>query len=128
MQNQAVQAYQQMGQQTVAPRDLEANLLSKAASRFQRIRNDWDGLNHELSEALLFNRKLWSVFLSSAIDEESQLPLELRQQVANLGVFVMCQTMELQVLPQAEKLDALININRELASGLRERPAVQAAE
>lgn len=117
-----------MGQQTVAPRDLEANLLSKAASRFQRIRNDWDGLNHELSEALLFNRKLWSVFLSSAIDEESQLPLELRQQVANLGVFVMCQTMELQVLPQAEKLDALININRELASGLRERPAVQAAE
>ena len=42
MQNQAVQAYQQVSRQTVPPRDLEANLLSTAAAHFQRIRNDWE--------------------------------------------------------------------------------------
>ena len=57
MQNQAVQAYQQAARQTVAPRDLEANLLSTAAAHFQRIRNDWELLASELPVALKFNRR-----------------------------------------------------------------------
>jgi len=119
MQNQAVEAYQQAARQTVPPRDLEANLLSKAAAHFQRIRNDWDGLSDELQTALVFNRKLWTVFLTSVTDEESQLPLAVRQNIANLGVFVLSQTAELQVDPVPEKLDILVKINRELAAGLR---------
>ncbi len=119
MQNQAVQAYQQAARQTVAPRDLEANLLSTAAGHFQRIRDDWDLLWSELPTALKFNRKLWTVFLTSVIDEESQLPQALRQNIANLGVFVLTQTAELQVAPAPEKLDILVKINRELAAGLR---------
>ena len=51
MQNQAVQAYQRVGRQTVAPRDLEANLLSAAAAHFQRIREDWELLASELELA-----------------------------------------------------------------------------
>ncbi len=119
MQNQAVQAYQQAARQTVAPRDLEANLLSTAAAHFQRIRDDWDLLWAELPTALKFNRKLWTVFLTSVIDEESQLPQALRQNIANLGVFVLTQTAELQVAPAPEKLDILVKINRDLAAGLR---------
>ncbi|MEO8882517.1 MAG: flagellar biosynthesis regulator FlaF [Devosia sp.] len=119
MQNQAVEAYQQAARQTVPPRDLEANLLSKAAAHFQRIRNDWNGLGDELPTALIFNRKLWTVFLTSVTDEESQLPLPVRQNIANLGVFVLSQTAELQVDPAPEKLDILVKINRELAAGLR---------
>jgi flagellar protein FlaF len=119
MQNQAVQAYQQMARATVAPRDLEANLLSSAAAHFQRIREDWDLLSPELPVALKFNRKLWTVFLTSVIDDESQLPTDTRQSVANLGVFVLSHTAELQVSPSADKLDILIKINRELAAGLR---------
>ena len=42
MQNSAALAYQQVGKQTVAPRVLEANLLSKSAAQLQRIRDDWD--------------------------------------------------------------------------------------
>jgi len=119
MQNQAVEAYQQAARQTVPPRDLEANLLSKAAAHFQRIRNDWNSLGDELPNALIFNRKLWTVFLTSVTDEESQLPLQVRQNIANLGVFVLSQTAELQVDPAPEKLDILVKINRELAAGLR---------
>ena len=115
MQNQAVQAYQQ----TVAPRDLEANLLSMAAAHFQRIRNDWELLATELPNALKFNRKLWTVFVTSVTEPESQLPLPVRQNIANLGIFVLSQTAELQVQPVPEKLDILVKINRELAAGLR---------
>ena len=42
----------------------------------------------------------------------------MRQNVANLGVFVMNQTMSIMTEPKREKLGALININRELAAGL----------
>jgi flagellar protein FlaF len=119
MQNKSVQAYQQVSRQTVPPRDLEANLLSSAAAHFQRIRDDWDLLASELPTALKFNRKLWTVFITSVTDDESRHPLEVRQNIANLGVFVLSQTAELSVAPAAEKLDILIRINRELAAGLR---------
>jgi flagellar protein FlaF len=72
-----------------------------------------------LSDALLYNRKLWQIFLVSVTSEDSVLPPELRQNVANLGLFVMNQTMNILADPKPGRLGALININRELAAGLR---------
>lgn len=119
MQNSAALAYQQVGRQTINPRLLEANLLSRAAGQLQRIRDDWEHEHHELSAALTFNRKLWTVFLGSVTGDESTLPKSLRENIANLGLFVMKQTMTIQAEPSAGKLTVLININRELATGLR---------
>lgn len=120
MQNQAAKAYQQVGRQTTSPRELEANLLSKSASNLQRLRDDWDAqTRNDLSSALLFNRRLWTVFVSSATREDSTLPVDLRQNIANLGIFIMKQTLALQASPVPQKLDVLININRQLAAGLR---------
>lgn len=120
MQNQAARAYQQVGRQTTSPRDLEANLLSKSAANLQRLKDEWDTqTRHDLSAALLFNRRLWMVFVSSATRDESPLPVDLRQNIANLGLFVMKQTLTLQAEPLPHKLDVLININRQLAAGLR---------
>lgn len=119
MQNSAARAYQQVGKQTVSPRVLEANLLSRAAAQLQIVRDDWEGKRRELYEALLFNRKLWNIFLTSVTGEQSQLPDKLRENIANLGLFVMKQTVLMQDNPQPQKLDTLININRELAAGLR---------
>ncbi|MHB1102761.1 MAG: flagellar biosynthesis regulator FlaF [Devosia sp.] len=119
MQNSAALAYQQVGKQTVSPRVLEANLLSRAAAQLQRVRDDWQNNRRDLFEALRFNRKLWNVFLTSVTSEESKLPRELRENIANLGIFVMKQTVATQDNPEPRKLDVLININRELAAGLR---------
>ena len=121
MQNSAAFAYKTVGAQTVSPRVLEANLLSSAAGKLQRCRDDWDNTRHELTGALLFNRKLWTVFLGSVTGEESQLPKALRENIANLGIFVMKQTLHVLGEPEARKLTVLININREIAAGLRER-------
>ncbi len=51
--------------------------------------------------------------------EQSQLPDKLRENIANLGLFVMKQTVSMQDNPVPQKLDTLISINRELAAGLR---------
>jgi len=45
--------------------------------------------------------------------------LAVRQNLANLGVFVMGETFSLMTNPLPTSLVSLIKINRELAAGLR---------
>ena len=114
----AAQAYGAVAKQIVNPRELEADLLLKAASRLQTIHDSWEQRRPDLDEALLYNRKLWSIFLTSVTSAEHPLPVAIRQNVADLGLFVMNQTVAMMNNPQREHLDSLISINRELAAGL----------
>jgi flagellar protein FlaF len=102
----------------VNPRELEADLLLKAASRLQAVHDSWDRQRPELDDALLYNRKHWSIFLSSIASSEHALPVFIRQNIANLGLFVMNKTVSIMTNPQRKDLDSLISINRELAAGL----------
>jgi flagellar protein FlaF len=115
------QAYQAVARQTASPRELEANLLLRAAARLQAIRDGWQHEHSRLDEALTFNRKLWSVFLTSVTNADNPLPRQIRQNIANLGVFVMTQTMMLGASPNPDRLAALISINRDIAAGLMAR-------
>ena len=117
MQN-AAQAYGKVARQIVKPRELEADLLLKAASRLQAIHDGWDTKRPELDGALLYNRKLWSIFISSVTSSDHALPVAIRQNIANLGLFVMNQTITMMKDPRREQLSPLININREIAAGL----------
>lgn len=112
------QAYGSVAKQIANPRQLEAQLLLKAASRLQGIQDDWDRKRADLENALLYNRKLWTVFVSSATYAASPLPTAIRQNVANLGLFVFKQTILLGAEPEPKGISALIRINRELAAGL----------
>jgi len=117
MQN-AAQAYAKVARQIVNPRELEADLLLKAASRLQAIVDGWDRKRPELHDALLYNRKLWSIFMASATSPDHALPVAIRQNIANLGLFVMNQTVSMMANPKREQVNPLISINRELAAGL----------
>lgn len=108
--------------QTGNPRELETDLLLNAAAQLQAIRDGWDGRRPELDAALIFNRKLWSIFVTSATSPENPLPAGVRQNVANLGLFVFKQTIAILADPRPETLAPLIAINRELAAGLIGRP------
>ena len=123
MHNQATQAYQTVARKTASPRDLEANLLSRSAVNLQRIRDDWESAKGELHGALKFNRKLWNVFCNSSTREDNPLPAPIRQNVANLGLFVLKHSIRVEANPQPVQLDVLININREVAAGLRTQAA-----
>jgi len=115
----AAKAYSQTATQTLGPRELEAHLLIKAASKLQVIRDDFDARRGDLAAALLYNRKLWTVFVSAVTDSAHQMPVQLRENIANVGVFVFLRTAELQEQPDANALTALIDINRNIAAGLR---------
>lgn len=114
----AAKTYGKVSKQTASPRELEALLLLKAASQLQAIRDDWERKRQSLDDALLYNRKLWTVFLTSATSAENPLPVDVRQNVANLGLFVMNQTISIIADRRPEPLGSLISINRELAAGL----------
>jgi flagellar protein FlaF len=121
MQHRAAEAYARTQQQTCHPRELEASLLNRAAVRLQAVKDDWDRKHGDLDEALTFNRRLWTVFVSSVSRAENPLPREIKQNIANLGLFVFNHTVRIQADPKPAKLAALININRQIADGLRAR-------
>lgn len=120
MSNAAAQAYARTSQTTASPREIEAQALLMAAKRLQEAQSQWHD-EEVVKNAVLFNRKLWSVFLSAALDEKNPQTHEIRQRIANLGIFVMGQTAAFQVLPSAEMLTPLIDINRNIAAGLSGR-------
>jgi flagellar protein FlaF len=81
-----------------------------------------DATYTQASEALMFNRKLWTIFLSEAQRDENPQPLDVRQKIANIAVFVLSQTAALQISLQREHFKPLIEINRNIAAGLSGRP------
>jgi flagellar protein FlaF len=57
--------------------------------------------------------------MTSVTREDNPLPAPVRQNIANLGLFVMNHTMAMTLQRRREGLGSLILINRELAAGLR---------
>ncbi len=117
MQN-AYEAYKETATATTAPRELEASLLLKAATRLQEVHDSWSDDRSMLYSVLHYNRRLWTVFVGAVAEEDSPLPLEIRNNVASLGVFIFKHTIDVQQNPTPEKLKTLININKEIAAGL----------
>jgi flagellar protein FlaF len=117
----AARAYAQTAQATSSPRELESYILIKAAAKLQAVKDDWASAGDALGPALMYNRKLWTVIVAAMQQPDRPVPQDLRQNVMNLGIFVFGQTYEMQLEPKPEKLSALIEINRNLAAGLRGR-------
>jgi flagellar biosynthesis activator protein FlaF len=112
-------AYARTAQQTLSGRDLEAHVLLKSAARLQGIRDNWDMRQGELDEALTKNRRIWTVFVSSLSAEDCALPALVRSNLLNLGFFVFNHTIKLTIGAKPEQLGILIDINRNIAAGLR---------
>lgn len=119
--NYASAAYARIANEIAGPRELEATLLPQAAAKFQAVQNSWKDEPDAVKEALLYNRRLWTIFLDSLIRDDGRLPAPLRENLKALGAFVMCETFSLMTSPQQKHLDNLININRQIAAGLRNR-------
>lgn len=115
----AANAYAKASRSVMTPREAEAAVLLKAATRLQAVQADWGNLAPTLNEALNFNQKVWTILAGSATAPESPLPDAIKQSVAQLSIFVFNRMIDTMIEPRAEKLSALININHQLAAGLR---------
>lgn len=112
-------AYARVQQVALSPREAEAAVLLKAARQLQVVRDNWADQAGRLNEALTFNQKLWSLLATTATDVDSPLPGEVKQGVARMAAFVFNRVLDTMADPSPEKLDALIAINNNLASGLQ---------
>jgi flagellar protein FlaF len=101
-------------------RKLEAAVLNKAASLLEDVVGHWqeDADHSLLDNALKYNQALWSVFQAELLDEGNPLPDTLRENILSLSSFVDRRTYEVMAYPEADKLEILIKINRNLADGL----------
>jgi flagellar protein FlaF len=117
----ATRAYGKVANQTASQRELEASLLLKAASRLQAVHDGWEHTKGDLADALLYNRRLWTIFVTSVAQDDNPLPRQVRQDVANLGLFVFTHSLSLIADPRPEYLGCLVNINRQVAAGLQGR-------
>ena len=115
------QAYARTARTTASPRDIEAQALLKAAHKLQDVVTNWVETDAGLIDALMFNRKLWSIFVSDAMKDDNPQPIAVRQSIANIGIFILTQCAALQLKPEVERLGALIEINRNIAAGLSGR-------
>jgi flagellar biosynthesis repressor protein FlbT len=117
----ASKVYAKTAKETASPRQLEANLLLKAAAQLQAVYESWREKPTGLHEAVAYNRRLWTVFIDAVTSDDNRLPMTVRQNIANLGLFVMGETFSLMTKPQPDHLESLIKINRGIAAGLRDK-------
>ena len=115
-------AYARTVQQSASPREIEDQTLLMAARKLVEVQTNWNGADKRMHAALLFNRRLWTIFMSAAESNDNPQPIEVRQNILNLAVFVMQRTIEIQSSPAPEKLQSLIDINSNIAAGLSGRP------
>ena len=111
-------AYARVAEQVASPRELEARALLTAARRFKAIQANWNPRHADLLPALRFNRRLWTIFVAAAVADDCPHPKGVRENIANIGVFVFDRTLQTEISPAPEKLSALININLNIAAGL----------
>lgn len=115
------QTYAKNAQATGNPRELEAQLLLRAAAKLQAVKDAEAKADEDVVSAIRYNRRLWLVFAGSLGRPENQLPAAIKQNVANLANFVINHSMKLESDKDGAlgRVGVLININREIAAGLR---------
>ena len=117
----AANAYARTSRVAMTPREAESAVLVKAAQKLQVVQDDWANQSAALVQALTFNQKVWTILAAGATDAESPLPVDVRQGVTRLAVFVFRRIIDTMAEPNADKLSALISINHNLAAGLAAR-------
>ncbi len=113
-----IQNYAQTQVNGLAQSELESRALIRTASALNAIRENWETRQTELPEALEKNRKLWAIFAAAMHEDDCPLPSELKANILNLSMFIFQRTLDIQNEPTPEKLNALININMNIAKGL----------
>jgi len=118
--NNVARAYQNTERSVMSGRETEARVLMKAALKLKVCQDNWESENRDdvLEEALIFNQQIWSIFQSELMREDHPMPKELRMDLLSLGALVDKRIYESMAYPSPEKLDTIININRNIASGL----------
>lgn len=121
----ALKAYDSVNKTTMSGRDVEAAVLTKAAVALKKCQDHWMDTDHDanLSAALKFNQRVWTIFQAELGNVDNPLPERLKVDLLRLSAFIDKRTLEMMAHPSPEKLTVLISINHNIAAGLRSQPS-----
>lgn len=121
----ALKAYDTVNKSTMGGRDVEAEVLTKAALKLKECQDNWiqNGRDSELVAALKYNQRIWTIFQAELAKVDNPLPNSLKMDLLRLSAFIDRRTLDVLAYPAPEKLTILIKINQNIAAGLRARPA-----
>jgi flagellar biosynthesis activator protein FlaF len=121
------EVYTNMQKEALSGRELEASVLARAGVMLKQVKDNWDspGRAEKLMEAIKFNQKVWSFFQAELSSPENPLPKKLKEDILNLSIFVDKRLFEIMSFPDPEKLSIVIDIDFNIATGLRTKPAEQ---
>ena len=125
MSNSPFAAYEQQSKEFMSPRELEASVLTRAGLKLKQCQEQWNTPEKDklLDEAVRFNQKVWSFFQSELSMPDNPLPKALREDILNLSLFIDKRLFEVLAYPNdPNKLSIIIDINFNLAAGLRTNP------
>jgi flagellar biosynthesis activator protein FlaF len=99
------------------PQYTEAWALIEAARRMAEATTA-ENAKESMRETLRLNWRLWTIFQAELSGEESTVPDEVRVNMLTLCKFIDQHTVDAIRKPTAEKIETLVNINRNIAGGL----------
>ena len=119
-----METYRTVQKTTMSDREIEASVLTKAAAKLKYCQDNWNAADRseKLDEALKFNQLMWSIFQGELSKPDHALPKKLREDILSLSAFIDKRIFEVMAYPAPEKLAIIININLNLAAGLRGSP------
>lgn len=116
-----LKAYAQIQKSTMNPREVEAMAFTKAALALEEAKGTLDDYDAYAS-ALKFNQLLWTIIQADIVDKENQLPPQIKANILSLSIFIDRQTIKALADVDAQHLEVLVNINKNLAEGLLTKP------
>ena len=117
MSHDKLQAYAQTQKSSMSSREIEAMAFTKAALKLEDAKKSLDDYDSYAS-ALKFNQLLWTIIQADIVDQENQLPPQIKANILSLSIFVDRQTIKALADTDEKHLEVLIGINKNLAEGL----------
>lgn len=127
----SIDAYKRTIRESESPRQIEARVFARITGAMDAHRDAYAAaatgeerlavLAQGLGKALADNRKLWLTLRNDLAESGNSFAPQLRAQLISIALWIDRQSR--QVLSGGAGLDALIEVNRNILSGLSARPA-----
>ena len=117
-----LEAYRTVQKTTMSGREIEASVLIAAAMKLKQCQDNWSAKDRDrkLDEALKFNQLVWTIFQGELVKSDNPLPKKIKEDLLSLSVFIDKRSFAVMSYPSRDKLTILININLNIAAGLRD--------
>jgi flagellar protein FlaF len=123
------ETYESINKSTATGREIEAAVLTKAANKLKECQQNWDAPDRveRLDQAIRYNQRIWSILQAELDKDDNPLPDQIKINLLRLSTYIDQRSLDILAYPEPQKLKIIIDINHNIAAGLRIRPVTNVA-